>query len=359
MSKKSVVLTISSFPNPFAGNPYLTLLYSHLTQNGFSYVNSGYLGQEWLRENSKTVTYLHFHWVGSYYENDKGENSLLRLAIFLAKLWFARILGYRVVWTAHNLYPHNRPRNLKSWVFRFLFIHTVNIVFVHFKKAQADMANVFWRRSNVFVVPHGNYRPVYPEVPSYDAARSSVGLRLDEFVFFLFGGISPYKGAHTAIQAFRETDSAQARLVIKGQCLMSDYVERLKALSEPDSRVSLQLGSNDVPDSEVCLWMSAIDCVIAPYEDIYTSGMVYLAATFKKPIVVPRLGICAELEGEGFLFLYDPARVDTELPECMARAMAANREDVSSAASRFADKHEWSDIARDAARILKEYYDRS
>jgi beta-1,4-mannosyltransferase len=358
MSRTPGLLSISSFPNPFPGNPYLTLLYSSLEEFDCSYVQSGYFGQEWLRENSGAIDYLHFHWVGGYYENAKGKNSFLRLAEFLGKLWFARLLGYRIIWTAHNLYPHNRQRDWKSWLFRFLFVHSVNIVFVNFEKARNDFARIFKRRSGVFVIAHGNYRTTYPEIPSQDDSRKALGLADHEFVYFLFGGISPYKGPHTAIRSFATFDSAEARLVIKGQCLLPHYVEQLKGMAESDRRIDLQLGLDDVADPEVCQWMSAIDCVVAPYEDIYTSGMVYLAATFGKPMIAPRLGVCAELENEGFMFLYDPARVDKELTECMARVLRANREEIAKAATRFADRHEWSDIAREAASILKADHDR-
>lgn len=356
MKNLSKPLIISSFPNPFPGNPYLTLLYSSLRNFGFSYVDSGYFGQEWLRKNSGVIDYLHFHWVGGYYENLQGENSFPRLAIFLGKIWVARILGFRIIWTAHNLYPHNRKRNFKSWIFRLLFVHSVNIVFVNFKSAKNDIAKIFWRRSNVYAIPHGNYRPVYPNIPLQEDARRSLGLEKDKIIYFLFGGISPYKGPHAAIAAFSKVCSEHGKLVIKGQCLIPEYAEKLKAMAESDSRVDLQLGHHDVSDPEVCQWMSAIDCVVAPYEDIYTSGMLYLAATFGKPIIAPRLGVFAELEHEGFIFLYDPLRVDTELPECMTKILSMDQEAIARAATRFADMHEWLDIAKEAATILKNYY---
>ena len=221
------------------------------------------------------------------------------------------------------------------------------------------MANIFWRRSNVFVIPHGNYRPVYKNIPSQDDARQKLRLASNYVIYFLFGGISPYKGPHTAIKSFLKFEATQARLVIKGQCLLPKYAETISTMAAPDSRINLQLGSEDVPDSEVCLWMSAIDCVIAPYEDIYTSGMIYLAATFGKPVIAPRLGVCAELENEDFIFLYDPAHVDTELPECLAKVLSADRMAIAKAATKFSDMHEWSDIAKEAASILKDYYERS
>ena len=113
-------LSLAHFPIHFPANGYLTLYYNSLRNFGFSYVESGYFGQEWLRKNSGVIDYLHFHWVGGYYENLQGENSFPRLAIFLGKIWVARILGFRIIWTAHNLYPHNRKMKYQELDFQII-----------------------------------------------------------------------------------------------------------------------------------------------------------------------------------------------------------------------------------------------
>src|SRR5689334_3014130 len=108
--EQPVTLSISSFPNPFPGNPYLDILYRHLEQEGIRYVRSGHFGKEWLFANRGHVDWIHIHWPGYVYSDGKGGASLLKAGVYAAKLWLARILGYRIVWTLHNLYPHNRRR---------------------------------------------------------------------------------------------------------------------------------------------------------------------------------------------------------------------------------------------------------
>ena len=344
-------LTISSFPNPFPGNPYLGLLYSHLKTEGVNYVQSGHFGQQWLRENRGIVDFIHFHWIGGFYEDPKGRISFSRLVLFVGKLWMARALGYRTIWTIHNLYPHNRPRNIMAWVCRFLCIHSFSIVLLNFESARDDISRIFLRRRRVFVLPHGNYRPVYPHLPQKNVAREAVGIAQSSYVFFLFGGISPYKGGHKAIKALGSLVSPDARLVIMGQCLDAAYRRQLTQLAAEDRRVDARLGTEDVPDSVVCEWMAAIDCILAPYDDIYTSGVLYLAATFGKPVIAPRIGVYATL-ADDFLFLYEPADTDSQLPLCMQKAMCADTKFIARSSSRFADAHEWSDIARRLTNVL-------
>ena len=118
----SPVPVIASFPNPFPGNPYLALLYTHLEREGVKYEYSGYFGQEWLRVNRGKIAFLHFHWIGDYYADPNGNTSISRLLFFVAKIWLARTLGYQVIWTMHNLYPHDRKRTFKEWFCRLLFV---------------------------------------------------------------------------------------------------------------------------------------------------------------------------------------------------------------------------------------------
>ena len=353
MSKHQSSVTISSIPNPFPGNPYLHLLYSNLERAGVSYVRSGYFGQEWLRENRGLIDYIHFHWVGNLYENAAGKMSFTRLMFFLGKIWFARFLGYKIIWTVHNLYPHNRERNWQAKLGRLLFIHSVNLVFVNFPQGVDDVKRIFHRSKGVYVVPHGNYREVYPLIPEKALARQKLGLPGNTYIYLLFGGISPYKGAHSAIEAMQKLDDPNAMLVVLGQCLLPDYEEKLRLLAAKDVRVQLRIGKEDIPDSEVSLWLSAIDCVVAPYRDIYTSGVLHLATTFGKPMVVPRIGVFTGMLDVPFVFSYDPDRIENEFPRCMTAVRNADMATIYNAASGFADVHEWSDIGRQAANILR------
>lgn len=352
MTEKKLV--ISSFPNPFPGNPYLSLLYAAMEKQGVSYRRSGHFGQEWLRSHRGEVDLLHFHWLDEYYGDGKGSVSIRRLLVFLTKLLLAKALGYRVLWTMHNLYPHNRKRDFRAWLARFLFIQLVDVILINFPGARDDLAGRFWRRRKLVVLPHGNYDPVYPEIPDRATARKGLGLDADEFVFFLFGGISPYKGAHAAIEAMKSlAGRGKVRLVVKGQCLDRDYAKRLADMARGVPGVDLHLGLDDVTDELVCQWMAAVDCVLAPYDEIYTSGMLYLAATFGKSIIAPRQAIFSDLGESGFVYLYDKAHRDTQLAECMSQVMAASPDPIRRASRAFADSHDWDRLVAQAVVELR------
>lgn len=353
----AALTVISSFPNPSIGNPYLKLLYQHLAQQNIRYEKSGYFGKSWLLENRKKVDYLHFHWISEYQNNRNGQTSLLMTLIFVAKIWFARTLGYRVIWTMHNLFPHNKEARFKEWLCRLLFIHSMSMIFINFEDARNDLGRLFFRWRRIFLIPHGSYRPVYPIIPSRQEARQALNIPDDDYVFFLFGGISPYKGAHKAIAAFKLVQQPQARLIIMGQCLSDKYHDELTTQAAADSRITLLLSKEDVTDEQVLLWMAAIDCVVAPYERIYTSGVLYLAATFEKPIIAPRQGVFAGLETLPFIINYDETETADIKTLCtkLNEALGKDTATVQESARAFADRHDWQIISMHVARILQTY----
>ena len=109
---------IASFPAPIDRNPYQALLYRHLAAEGLLAKGAQRLSLGWLRQNRNRVAALHFHWPEGYYRHDRGGPlaraalSWLRLVLFGIRLAAARVLGYRVVWTVHQVYPHETRSRL-------------------------------------------------------------------------------------------------------------------------------------------------------------------------------------------------------------------------------------------------------
>ncbi len=345
--------TISAFPNPFPGNPYLTLFYDHLRDHGIDYVRSDYFGQHWLREQRGRIDFLHFHWPSFDYSDAQGNRSPIAMTKFFMKMRLARALGYRILWTMHNLYPHERQGRLSEWMCRFVFAQNVNTIFVTFPAARDDLRRHFLRKRGVHVVPHGNYEPVYPHRLDRGVARRQLGLPPDGYVFLVFGQVRPYKGADIAARALARTNDPDSRLYIVGQSKDEAHSSELRAIAARDPRVRLELTAESVPDDRVAMWIAACDCVAAPYREVYTSGVVYLAATFGKPIVAPRLGLFRSLLDQPFVLTFDPEGGDASAAEALAAARRLDPWEAARAAREFSTAHDWGRIAANAAEILK------
>jgi len=238
------------------------------------------------------------------------------------------------------------------WQIKYLVSLSEELTLRFPKLIGGKLRRLFWRTRNVFVAPIGNYRPVYLDIPERASARRVLGLSDNEYIFFLFGGIRPYKGVHKAITALAQLTDERVALIVMGQCLDDKYQSQLTALAEHDKRVKLIIGKEDVPDDLVNLWMAAVDCVLAPYEDIYSSATLYLAATFGKPIISPRKGIFTELDNVPFVITYDPEADTSAIATKLLEVKQVDVDKIQQSARQFADAHEWSDIARHISEIL-------
>ena len=99
-------------------NPYGALLVEALQKRGLIVERLQYQARDddahvvdagWLWCNRGRFQALHLHWIFGVYLADSVLLAWLRLIRFAARLLLARLLGYRVVWTLHNLLPHERP----------------------------------------------------------------------------------------------------------------------------------------------------------------------------------------------------------------------------------------------------------
>ena len=94
-------------------NPYGALLASALRRHGVELTEGNYeFGRAWLEQSRAAYDVLHLNWLDRFYarfgEPRDADAAGERFADFTEKLIHARRLGYRLIWTVHNLFPHER-----------------------------------------------------------------------------------------------------------------------------------------------------------------------------------------------------------------------------------------------------------
>ena len=102
-------------------NPYARLLYRELELVGFKTTDASPLKLDWLLRARRHVDILHFHWdpQQKYVQRSPDRVTLLLRRLrqerlvpwwdvvsFVTLLVAARTLGYRLVWTIHEIRPH-------------------------------------------------------------------------------------------------------------------------------------------------------------------------------------------------------------------------------------------------------------
>lgn len=285
---------------------------------------------------------IHLHWVFSFALPGGRRFPFTRL---LAYTWFlvwlraCRILGMRLVWTAHNVLPHEQVF-ADDMSARRALVKSSDLVLVHSQAALAELAAFGARVRKSAVIRHGPMVPVLP-ARSVRANGSDDGLRR----FLFFGRIEAYKGVDDLIAAFAGlAGDVAARLTVAGQCSDPELRSRLHALARSaGARVTLRL--ERVPDEDVPLLLTAADAVVLPFRRVTTSGSAMLALSYSRPLIVPDLPGLADLPDQAVLRYEGGVPGLIEALGSLARADEDTLTAMSAAASRYASGITWHDIA--------------
>jgi glycosyltransferase involved in cell wall biosynthesis len=338
---------------PRDGNPYQARLYEALAAVG---VRSRYVGcrsrshslnlllmpAEMLFWSRRGARILHIHWVFAF-EFPGSQHSRFRRRLsylwYLVVLWSAHRCRLRVVWTIHNVLPHQRvfPDDVGA---RRRLLRAASLVIAHSQQALDDLERVVEAPRHAIVAPHPRFHE--GEAPS---RRRALPRRV-----LMFGRISAYKGVEETIDAFESVVSTTTvELTITGECADSELRRRLEDLAaRRPERVHLHL--EHVPDEELASLFAAHDVQWLPYRRSTTSGAAIMGAQMGMALAISDLPSFAEVPG--LRLGQDTAALAAALSEI--DGMSPERlEELSAASARWAAQQgSWSDMAHATSRAM-------
>ncbi|MEM7126171.1 MAG: glycosyltransferase [Chloroflexota bacterium] len=335
-------------------NPYGAVLAQAMTHLGVELV-AGDREQEWdeqwLVENRQKFDVLHLHWPHYHYDTGDLEGSLARCTQFISYLSKARALGYKVVWTMHNFYPHESTSRELDRLARLAITQLASALIVHCNYAKDLIREHFNREEGVFVIPHGHFIDVYPNTISRSQARQRLNLPTDNFIYLYFGNIRPYKGVEHLVTAFSKLPDDDATLLFAGK-VYTAYGETLaKQLEEADPRVVVR-PSPHIPLDDLQLYLNAADVVALPFQSVLTSGSAITALGFSRPVIMPAIGCLPELIDDSMGILYDPQQPDA-LEKALGEIRQRDMAECSDAAYRHAQSLSWDKIAHQVLEVYQ------
>ena len=225
---------------------------------------------------------------------------------------YYKLLGKRVVFTAHNVNAGKRDEN-DSWLNRMSLNVQYRLsdhIFVHTDGMKSEMAFEFRiPDSKISVIPFGINNTVPNTLLSYPQAKGQLGISKDDKVLLFFGNIAPYKGLEYLVAAFNELlkqDSNYRLLIVgspKGPATYWNQIRRGIETTGIADRVIEKI--EYVPDEETELYFKAADVLILPYTHVFQSGVLFLGYSFGLPAIAAGVGSLEEeiIEGNtGFVF---------------------------------------------------------
>jgi glycosyltransferase involved in cell wall biosynthesis len=342
-------------------NPYLRLLYEHLAPQGIELVERPTFSLKGLWRARLKVQILHFHWPDGLYRSGRGPARLraalswAKLVLFAARLVTARILGYRLVWTIHQVFPHeSADRRLDRLAVRVLG-RACHLLMAHDASTAAHArSELATGTKRIAIVPHGSYIGVYPAGRARKAVRDELGLPQESYVFLSFGEVRAYKEIDLLLAAFSRVSLPNLRLVIAGNAKTPEVAFTVHEACASDPRILALL--KFVPDGRVYELAHAADAAVLPRGEPGTSGSFVLALSMGLPVVAADVQTARELTRDGragwHFRPHDVSSLQTALERAAsdpAEARARGR-----CAFEIARRLDWVEIARDHAMLLRQ-----
>jgi alpha-maltose-1-phosphate synthase len=231
-----------------------------------------------------------------------------------------------IYWTMHDVDFH--PTNsgirgkLESLQVRLLcqngwLATKVNAIIVHGSKLRDKLISRGLSGSKVIVIPHFDYRYLLP-LPS----ESDFDNSYSEYVL-LFGKIKPYKGVEVLLDAsrmVRKKVGKKFKVMIAGK----GNVSYLNTLLRNNDLEYIHLRNGYIPDIEIPELFRNAKFLVLPYVEASQSGVVSLAYTFSKPVIVSNVGSIAEYVDHGVTGLIFESGNARQLANCIEELVESN-----------------------------------
>ena len=285
-------------------------------------------------------------------------NNRFELLDRTALMFYYRLLGKRIVLTAHNVNAEKRDGN-DSWLNRLTWriqYRLAHQIFVHTDKMKQQLTEEFGvQSSRITVIPFGINNAVPNTKLTAGEAKRRLGLREDEKTILSFGRITPYKGLEYLFAAFRIVLARDGnyRLIIAGRV---DRCEKYWGSLRESIREEVQNGrivlrDEFVPDNETEVYFKAADALALSYRDIYQSGVLFLGHSFGLPVLASDVGSFRDeiVEGKtGYIFRpEDPvdmaAAIERYFGSDLYVNLNARRPEIRNYAT---DRHSWDVVGQ-------------
>jgi glycosyltransferase involved in cell wall biosynthesis len=196
-----------------------------------------------------------------------------------------RLKSTKIIFLCHNVISHD-----SGSLSRFLTRLTLRLGDGFIVQSAQDKLELESIRKNgsIIRVEHPSYHVSELEHNSREAARVKLGLKGDVILFF--GFIRPYKGLSVLLEAMATVlAERKCTLVIAGE-IWGDQRVYTRQIAKLGIDEQVRLQGEYIPQQSIATYFLASDLVALPYLSATGSGVVKLAYSYHRPVVVSNVG---------------------------------------------------------------------
>lgn len=277
----------------YSGNPFQALLYSGFPDRALVAAPTFRI------EDLRRVTcgwpvdlplVVHLHWLNQVLGRASGDAEADQAVGQHAELLdLLKSRGAKLVWTIHNVLPHDLRFEAQEVRLRQDVIDRVDLVHVMSPRTLELTSEWFTLPvERMYHCDHPGYQGVYPDWISRTDARRRLQVPDGAVALLLTGAIKPYKGL---LELFEAVDRVSADrpgsivLLVAGKPDVSS--ETAEFIARASRHPAVRLLPGQVPDVDVQVLMRACDVVAVPYRRSLNSGVLALALSWGRPVLLP------------------------------------------------------------------------
>ena len=235
-----------------------------------------------------------FNWISSarYINRQKPDLVIFQWLhpYFTPCFWsLAKLIKHsKIMFICHNVFPHERFP-LDTWLTKTA-LRQGDFFVTHSTMDAEDLKSVV-KNPNYKVAVHPAYNFFKIKNMTKEQGREILNIKPDEKVLLFFGLVREYKGLKHLLKAMpqvKETFS-DCRLLIAGDFGSSE--DQYRALiNENGIEDCVDVYGGHIPIPQVEKFFAACDLVVLPYESATQSGVIQVAYSFRKPVLVTNVG---------------------------------------------------------------------
>lgn len=281
---------------------------------------------------------VHLHWLNQVLARCPSTGAALQALDAHRRLLDALAgRGARLVWTVHNVLPHDAAFEALELRLRQDVLARADLVHVMSPLTAEQVSPWFpLPADRIYQCDHPGYQGVYPDWVSRSAARRRLRIPDGATAVLVTGGLRPYKGLPELLDAVEVVAAERpGRLVLVAAGAPDDSAPVRDFLARAYTSAAVRVLPGKVADADVQVLMRAADVVALPYRRSLNSGVLALALTFGRPVLLPATSGCLPLVADypGAAQVYDPSAGPEALVGALRAACETAADDERRAAS--------------------------
>lgn len=231
----------------------------------------------------------------------------------------------------HNKHPHYNDTDNNRRLYDIFYSNMDGVICLGYYSADYFKSRYPTTKSKIAIISHPCFGSVVNTI-SKTEARTKLSLSKNDFVILVFGSLRNKEEVKLFYRGFKDCSINNKRLLVVGGKIdhYSSWLEKIynKLYKIWHTGKRMKHIGKKVKDEDLQIYFNACDVVLIPRTDTLNSGVLFMALTFGKPIIAPKIGNLTEIIEGTNNFMFNPQNRES-LQNALNNAAKSDLEAIS------------------------------